>query len=81
MRGGGDHAVGSEAPAQPGPSQGSLSERAVPLRRGNRHLRLSERAATEALYISRVRDTTLMHDANREACRAYFSHSLVPLRN
>ena len=32
----------------PGPSQWSLSERAVPLRRGNRHLRLSERAATEA---------------------------------
>ena len=48
MRGGGDHAVGAEATAQPGPPQGSLSKRAVPLRRGNRHVRLSERAATEA---------------------------------
>ena len=48
MRGGGDHAGCAEATAQPGPSQWPLSERAVPLRRGNRHLRLSERAATEA---------------------------------
>ena len=48
MRGGGDYAVGAEATAQLGPSQGSFSERAVPLRRGNRHLRLSERAAAEA---------------------------------
>ena len=48
VRGGVDHAVCAEATAQPGPSQESLSERAVPLRRGNRHLRLSERAATEA---------------------------------
>ena len=37
-----------DATAQLGPSQGSFSERAVPLRRGNRHLRLSERAAAEA---------------------------------
>ena len=81
MSGGGDYAVGAEATRSPAHRRGRFPKERFRYDAGTDTYACPNGQQLKPLYISRVRDTTLMHDANREACRAYFSHSLVPLRN
>ena len=69
MRGGGDHAVGAEATAQPGPSQGCFPKERFRYDAGTGTYACPNGQQLKPLYISRVRGTRLIHDANRGACR------------